>query len=146
MAWCLVRHMDKFNFTFTWQCLLPYKTLTRSQKFPKILETFIRFPTFIRTNATDKANVAWISYGGQLTSEIVVSYGVFWNWGALSLMSDTRTMTGMDLFLLVAFTVHVSCNRETCLLRKILIRDLRFARQWIFKSRSSRLWHRVVLW
>lgn len=36
-------------------------------------------------------------------------------------MSDTRTMTGMDLFLLVAFTVQVSCNRAHRLLRQPLL-------------------------
>jgi hypothetical protein len=36
-------------------------------------------------------------------------------------MSETLTMTGMDLFLLVAFTVHVSCKGAHWLLRKILL-------------------------
>lgn len=43
-----------------------------------------------------------------LTSGTVVSYGVLMNFGALSLMSDTLTITGIVRFLLVDFTVQLS--------------------------------------
>lgn len=44
----------------------------------------------------------------RLTSGTVVSYGVLMNFGALSFISDTRTITGMVRFLFVCFTVQLN--------------------------------------
>jgi hypothetical protein len=41
--------------------------------------------------------------------------------GSLMTAADTGTKTGVDLFLLVAFTVHVSYKKATFLLCKTLI-------------------------
>ena len=55
-------------------------------------------------------HTALIKIDMKITSGTVVSYGVFTNWGALSLTSERRTITGIVLFLFVDFTVQVSCK------------------------------------
>lgn len=47
-----------------------------------------------------------------LASDTVVSYGVLTNLGALSLMSETLTMTGMVRFFFVDLTVQRSWRME----------------------------------
>jgi hypothetical protein len=41
--------------------------------------------------------------------------------GSLMTAADTGTMTGVDLFLMVAFDMHISCKKTIILLRKTLI-------------------------
>lgn len=59
-----------------------------------------------------KTNKQWKIENKVVTSGTVVSYGVFWNTGALSLISDTRTITGMLRFRLVDRIVHETWEIE----------------------------------
>lgn len=106
-----------------------YRSLSIDKSLPTWMSVIRNFLNIIRSTDFDRVDFSSIytwheRYVHQishlirwntlcrLTSGTVVSYGVLMNFGALSFISDTRTITGMVRFLFVCFTVQLNCKEN----------------------------------